>query len=75
LLAVIIAVVAMVWCSGCILLAIPSLGYEGYKYHKTGSLTGNSSSSPAPTSSKSQSSKTSSSSSSGGGGSNDHSIE
>jgi hypothetical protein len=53
--AVVLAFVTMVSCSGCIWLAIPSLAYEGYKYEKTGSFTGSSPpSSSSPSSSKSQ---------------------
>lgn len=72
----VLAVIAMVSCSGCIWLAIPSLAYEGYKYEKTGSFTGSSSpSASSSASSKSQDSNNNSNDSSGGGSSEDHSIE
>ncbi|MGA2409195.1 MAG: hypothetical protein ABSG46_02260 [Candidatus Binataceae bacterium] len=71
----IIAVVAAFSCSGCIWLAIPSLAYEGYKYEKTGSFTGNSSSSTSSSSSSSQSQSTGSNHDSSSDSSQDHSIE
>jgi hypothetical protein len=76
-LTIVLAVVTLVSCSGCIWLAIPSLAYEGYKYEKTGSFTGTSTSSSASTASSSAKSQNSDSNNdnSSGGGSEDHSIE
>ena len=58
-------------CDGCFWLALPSIAYEGYKYEKTGSLTGSPSSSST---SKDQNSNNNNNNSSGGGA-QDHSIE
>jgi hypothetical protein len=66
-----IAVATAFICSGCLLLAIPSLGYEGYEYEKTGSIPGVPSS--GSSSSPNQNSKNNNSSNNSTSG--DHSIE
>lgn len=68
------AIVTALSCNGCIWLAIPSLAYEGYKYDKTGSLTGTSSSGSSSSSPNSQNSG-SNNSNSPSNSSQDHSIE
>lgn len=72
LLPIIAVIAAALSCSGCIWLAIPSLGYEGYEYEKTGSLPGMPSSG---TSSSSQNNKSNSNNSPSNGSPADHSIE
>jgi hypothetical protein len=63
-LALLIGVVMTISCSGCLLLAIPSLGYEGYEYEKTGSIPGVPSSTTSP-SSENQNNKNNNSSNNG----------
>jgi hypothetical protein len=60
LLALLIAAAMTISCSGCLVLAIPSLGYEGYEYEKTGSIPGVPSS--GPSSSENQNNKNNNSS-------------
>ncbi len=58
--AIAVLAIAAMCASGCPLLMVGSLGYEGYQYHKTGKLPGM----PDESSASSSSSKSSASSSS-----------